>query len=83
MESKLFEWVLRNASDDYCDDDYDDYCYDDCGEEPKIKLSNAVFSEPLSGIFDSVLNSCEHENSVDYTSVTVNKRSTPLNRRSK
>lgn len=84
MKNKLFEKIMRQA-EQY--KDFNDSLIrlfesilgetDDNGET--FTVNSDVINKTLTDVFNNVINQCANENTLQYSTVSVNKKSIPYN----
>jgi hypothetical protein len=68
--NRLFDRILKEALSDYeTTDENDDY---------QLQVATGFLDKPLETIFSDVLQACRKENELNYSNLTVSKKSIPF-----
>jgi hypothetical protein len=86
IQNKIFDKVLREAKrNNYnrrnLNKLFEDI-FNDTNEENdtgSLRADPVIFNNYLSSIFNDVINQCANENTLNYSTLSVNKKSVPFN----
>jgi len=85
MKNKIFEKIMRQAEQYKNFNDslirlFESILDETDDNEETFTVNSDVINKSLSDIFNNVINQCENENTLQYSTVSVNKKSIPHNR---